>query len=152
MMKSHRTPTILPRTAEYAVRAAVMLARHYGERLVRADEIASVLGAPRNYLSKTLSALVHSGVLISMRGPAGGFALAKAPEQLSVAEVIDVFGDVAPTPARCVLGDRPCDALYPCAAHRRWSTITRLAREPLVATTIAELCGNHRWTNPLNTG
>ena len=83
MMKSHRTPTILPRTAEYAVRATVLLARHYGERLVRADEIASVLGAPRNYLSKTLNALVHSGVLISMRGPAGGFALAKAPEQLS---------------------------------------------------------------------
>ena len=141
---------MLPRTAEYAVRAAVLLARHYGERLVSADEIATVLGAPRNYLGKTLNTLVRSGVLTSMRGPGGGFALAKTPDLLSVAEVIDVFAEVQATDARCVLEDRPCDALSPCAAHRRWSTITRIAREPLVATTIGELCGNHRWTNALN--
>ncbi len=143
---------MLPRTAEYAVRAAVLLARHYGERLVSADEIAIGLGAPRNYLSKTLNALVHSGVLTSMRGPGGGFALAKAPERLSVAEVIDVFGDAKHAAARCIREDRACDAMNPCAAHRRWTAITRIAREPLVATTIAELCGNHRWTNPLNNG
>ncbi|MEO7456906.1 MAG: Rrf2 family transcriptional regulator [Gemmatimonadaceae bacterium] len=139
--------TMMPRTAEYAVRAAVLLARHYGERRVSADEIATVLGAPRNYLSKTLNALVRSGVLTSMRGPTGGFSLAKTPELISVADVIDVFADAEPAAARCVLEDRPCDSLFPCAAHRRWVTITRIAREPLVATTIGELCGNHRWTN-----
>ena len=143
---------MLPRTAEYAVRAAVLLARHYGERLVSADEIATVVGAPRNYLSKTLNTLVRSGVLTSMRGPGGGFALAKTPDLISVAEVIDVFADAQPRPQRCLLEDRPCDALFPCAAHRRWVTITRIAREPLVATTIGELCGNHRWTSALNNG
>ena len=143
---------MLPRTAEYAVRAAVLLARHYGERLVSADEIASVVGAPRNYLSKTLNTLVRSGVLTSMRGPGGGFALAKTPDQLSVAEVIDVFADAQSRPARCLLHDRPCEAEYPCAAHLRWVTITRIAREPLVATTIGELCGNHRYTSALNNG
>jgi len=143
---------MLPRTAEYAVRAAVLLARHYGERRVRADEIAAVLGAPRNYLSKTLNTLVRSGVLTSMRGPNGGFSLAKTPDLLSVAEVIDVFGDTQHRAARCVLEDRACDALFPCAAHRRWITITRIAREPLVATTIGELCGNHRWTNASTPG
>lgn len=144
--------TILPRTAEYAVRAAVLLARHYGERLVSAAEVATALGAPRNYLSKTLNTLVHSGVLISMRGPGGGFALAKTPDLLSVAEVIDVFGDTPPVASRCLLEDRPCDALFPCAAHRRWSTITRIAREPLVTTTIGDLSGIHRRTNALKIG
>lgn len=144
--------TMLPRTAEYAVRAAVLLARHYGERLVSADEIATVVGAPRNYLSKTLNALVRRGVLVSMRGPGGGFALATNPDLLSVAAVIDVFADPKPVPARCLLEDRPCDAAFPCAAHRRWVTITRIAREPLAATTIGELCGNHRWTNSSNIG
>ena len=143
---------MLARTAEYAVRAAVLLARHYGERLVSADEIATVVGAPRNYLSKTLNALVRGGVLTSMRGPGGGFALAKTPDLLSVAEVIDVFADAEPTAARCVLMDKPCDADFPCAAHRRWVTITRIAREPLLATTIGELCGNHRWMNAPNNG
>ncbi len=140
---------MLPRTAEYAVRAVVLLARHSGERLVSTGEIASVIGAPRNYLSKTLNTLVRSGILTSMRGPGGGFALAKPPGLISVADVIAVFAEAQPRHSRCLLEDKPCDAAFPCASHRRWVTLTRLAREPLVATTIGELCGNHRWTSAL---
>jgi Rrf2 family protein len=143
---------MLSRTADYAVRAVVLLARHHGERLVSADEIASVLGAPRNYMSKTLNALVRRGVLTSMRGPGGGFALAISPETLSVAMVIDVFADARPVVARCLLEDRPCNLDEPCSAHRRWMTITHVARDPLVTTTIGELCGNHRFTSASNKG
>jgi Rrf2 family protein len=132
---------MLSRTAEYAVRAVVLLARQHDERALRADEIADRLGAPRNYLSKTLNALARSGVLSSARGPGGGFALAMPPEQLSIADIIDVFADEQPVIARCLLGDAPCDASHPCAAHRRWSAITIQAREPLLRTTIAQLCG-----------
>jgi Rrf2 family protein len=144
--------TMLPRTAEYAVRAVVLLARYHGDRLVSAEEIATVLGAPRNYLSKTLNTLVRHGVLTSMRGPGGGFALATPPELVSVADVVDVFSDPQPTTVRCLLEDRPCDSDAPCEAHRRWVTITRIAREPLLATTIGELCRNHRSTSALNNG
>jgi Rrf2 family protein len=143
---------MLSRTADYAVRAAVLLARHYGERLVSSDEIATVVGAPRNYMSKTLNALARQGVLTSMRGPGGGFALAIAPDLLPVATVVDVFTDTRPVVARCLIEDRPCDADAPCSAHRRWMTITRLARDPLAATTIGELCGIHRYTSPSNPG
>ena len=133
---------MLSRTADYAVRAAVLLARHHGERLVSADEIASVVGAPRNYMAKTLNALVRRGVLASTRGPGGGFTLAMSPDVLSVATVIDVFADTRPVVSRCLLENRPCDTEAPCAAHRRWMTITRIAREPLVATTIGDLSGS----------
>ena len=141
---------MLSRTADYAVRAVVLLARHYGERLVSADEIASALGAPRNYMSKTLNALVRRGLLTSMRGPGGGFALAISPDTLSVATVVDVFADTRPAVARCLLEDRPCDPDAPCSAHRRWKSITHMAREPLVGTTIGELCGTHRSTSVSN--
>jgi Rrf2 family protein len=143
---------MMPRTAEYAVRAVVLLARHHGERLVSADEIATVLGAPRNYMSKTLNSLVRNGVLTSMRGPGGGFALKKSPELVSVADVVDVFADPQLKSVRCLLEDKPCDADAPCVAHRRWVAITRIAREPLLATTIGELCSNHRSTSALNNG
>jgi Rrf2 family protein len=141
---------MLSRTADYAVRAVVLLARHHGKRLVSADEIASVLGAPRNYMSKTLNTLARRGVLTSMRGPGGGFGLALAPDALSVATVIDVFADARPVVTRCLLEDRPCNIDEPCSAHRRWMTITRIAREPLVGTTIGELCGTHRGTSASN--
>lgn len=136
---------MLSRTAGYAVRAVVLLARHYGERPLSADEIASTLGAPRNYLSKTLNALTHRGILTSARGPGGGYALAVSPDALSVADIADVFADARPDGARCLLDDSLCDPRDPCSAHRRWTEITLSAREPLLRTAIGELCvGEHR--------
>ena len=136
---------MLSRTAKYAVRAVVVLARHYGERPVSADEIASILGAPRNYLSKTLLALTRRGILTSARGPGGGYALAVAPHALSVADIADVFADAMPEAARCLLDDSLCDPKHPCSAHRRWTEITLSARESMRRTVIGELCGE-KWT------
>jgi Rrf2 family protein len=135
---------MLSRTVEYAVRAVIVLARHHGERLVSADEIASILGAPRNYLSKTLNTLTHRGILTSTRGPGGGYGLAIAPGELSVADIAGVFADARPDVARCLLSDSACDAKHPCSAHERWTYITLNAREPLLHTAIAELCGSQR--------
>ena len=132
---------MLSRTAEYAVRAVVVLALQHDAGPLPADEIAARIGAPRNYLSKTLNALVRRGVLSGTRGPGGGFALVTPPEKLSIADIIDVFADEQPVVARCLLGNAPCDARHPCAAHHRWSGITIQAREPLLRTTIAQLSG-----------
>ena len=129
------------------MRAVVLLARHYGERPVSADEIASRLGAPRNYLSKTLNALTHRGILTSARGPGGGYALAIAPNALSVADIADVFADAKPGGARCLLDDSLCDPTHPCSAHRRWTEIALNAREPLLRTAIGELCADEHGTN-----
>ena len=135
---------MLSRTAEYAVRAVVLLAKHYNQRLVSADEVASITGAPRNYLSKTLNALTRAGILTSARGPGGGFSLAMPPEELSVAQVADVFAEVHPVAARCLLGNGKCDRQHPCVAHQRWTAITMAAREPLLQTAISELSGDMR--------
>lgn len=132
---------MLSRTAEYAVRAVMVLAREYGQRAVSADEIASILGAPRNYLSKTLNALARRGILTSARGPGGGFSLAVSPDVLTVADIVDVFADANANAARCLLRDSPCDPAHPCATHGRWTALTRSAREPLLRTAISELSG-----------
>ena len=133
---------MLSRTAEYAVRAVVFLAKHYDDRLVGTDEIATGIGAPRNYLSKTLNALTRAGILTSARGPGGGFSLAMPPEALSVARVADVFAEIRPATTQCLLGDRDCDRANPCMAHLQWTAITMAAREPLLQTAISELSGS----------
>ena len=131
---------MLSRTAEHAVRAVILLARHYGDRTVGAEEISTQLGVPRNYLSKTLNVLVRAGILTSARGPGGGFVLAVSPDVLTVADVVDVFSEGRPSAVvRCLLEDAPCDPLHPCSAHRRWSRVTKGAREPLLRTVIGEL-------------
>jgi Rrf2 family protein len=125
-------------TTDYALRAVLYLARTGDGRLVPAEEIAEAIGAPRNYLSKTLHALTRLGIVTSARGPHGGFSLAVPAAQLTLARVIDCFDEPPPRP-RCMLGAGPCNRLDPCAAHERWSAIVAARRRPLAETTVADL-------------
>lgn len=125
-------------TADYAIRALLLLARSIDGRPLRADEIADGVGAPRNYMAKTLNGLAKAGLLASARGPAGGFTLLTDPEKLTIAQVVDLFETPRGNP-RCLLGARPCDPLHPCAAHGRWTAIADARRAPLATTTLADL-------------
>lgn len=129
---------MLSATAEHAVRAVLLLARHDGAKALSADAIAAELGAPRNYLAKTLNALAKTGVVHSARGAAGGFTLAIPPERLTLARIIRPFDDHARTPA-CLLRNRPCNPQHPCAVHARWNAIVGHAAARFEQTTIAEL-------------
>lgn len=128
---------ILSQTSEYAVRAVLYLARVDGGR-ASAEAIATALGAPANYMSKTLNQLAKSGVVTGTRGPAGGFRLAIDPAKLSVARVTQAFSTPRQNPV-CLLGDRPCNSRRPCAAHHRWTEVTQAVQSPLEETTIADL-------------
>jgi Rrf2 family protein len=123
-------------TADHAIRALLVLARTGG--FVRAEAIASATGAPRNYMAKTLNALAKSGIVSSTRGPAGGFALAVAPETLTLDRIVELF-DVPRQQTRCLLGNTPCDPRRPCAAHDGWVAVMHAHRSPLASTTIADL-------------
>jgi Rrf2 family protein len=129
---------MLSATAEHAVRAVLLLSRHDGSKALSADAIAAELGAPRNYLAKTLNALAKAGVVHSARGAAGGFTLAIPPDKLTLARIISPFDDHARTPA-CLLRNRACDSLNPCAVHARWNAIVGHAEARFAQTTIAEL-------------
>jgi Rrf2 family iron-sulfur cluster assembly transcriptional regulator len=73
-----------------------------------------------------------------MRGPTGGFMLVRDPEELTVADVVGTFDEPAARPM-CLLGGQPCSAAQPCESHVRWMAVTAAMREPLTATTVADL-------------
>ena len=132
---------MLSSTSDYAVRAILVLAQAKPGRAMRADEIARATGSPANYLAKTLNALAKTGIVTSARGPLGGFTLAIAADELTLARIVDCFEDVRPN-TRCLLGTRPCDAGNPCRAHRRWTAVQDARRAALADTTIADLLGS----------
>lgn len=131
---------MLSLTADHAIRALLVLARGEAGRPMRADEIASATGAPQNYMAKTLNALAKAGLVMSARGPAGGFALAVSAESITLDDVIRVFDTPRPH-SRCMLGSGPCDPQHPCAAHDAWTALMQARRLPLIETTIAKLLG-----------
>lgn len=129
---------MLSQTAEYALRAVLYVAQHGRDRLVQVNEMAEALRIPRNYLSKTVHALVREGVLQSTRGKAGGFRLAAPPERLYVVQVVAPFGGLGEE-RHCLLGQPQCNDRSACAAHARWKQVAERVAEFFRETTIAEL-------------
>lgn len=133
---------MLSQTSEHAIRALLYLAQQAPGEPVPADRIARALGAPGNYLGKTLQLLARRGLLASARGAAGGFRLLRAPNEIALADVVHAVDDGPRPQAVCLLGNRPCRAAAPCAAHAAWSTVQQELWAPLRRTTIADLLEN----------
>lgn len=114
---------MLSQTAEYALRTVLYLAARQEDGLLRVGDIASDLGIPQNYLSKTLHVLAKAGVLHSSRGKNGGFRLAKPATRLALAEVVAPFNGPSGTRI-CLLGRAACSDSDPCPAHAKWKGVS----------------------------
>ena len=131
---------LLPQTAEYALRATIRIAtnqRAAPGAWVRVGDIAGAVDVPRNYLSKTLHQLVRAGVLVSTRGPAGGFRLAIPAAELTLARVAMVF--TQPHGHRCLLGTGPCGTNPDCPVHTRWKPVAARVTAFFGSTTIGDV-------------
>jgi Rrf2 family protein len=129
---------MLSQTAEYALRAVLYLADHRDDGPLGADELANVLGVPRNYLSKTLHRLTRERILASARGKGGGFRLAADPRRLTLLRVVEPF-DAISAERRCLLGRPACDDRHPCPAHHRWKAVSTQVAAFFRQTTVADV-------------
>lgn len=81
---------LLPRPARFALMATLDVALHARGRPVSSKQLAARHDLPPRRLETILQALVRSGILKSVRGPAGGYALARERRRLSVGEIVRV--------------------------------------------------------------
>ena len=75
--------------SSYAVTALVYLVREKPEAPVAAIKMARVEGLPAQFLRTLLKPLVGAGILRSVRGPNGGYRLARAPKDITLLEVVE---------------------------------------------------------------
>jgi Rrf2 family transcriptional regulator, iron-sulfur cluster assembly transcription factor len=129
---------MLSQTSEHAVRAVIYLAQQAPGAPISAEQVSTALGAPANYLAKTLNTLAKRGILGSVRGPRGGFWLATPADKLTLAALVRVFDEPRRNPV-CLMGGRPCTDAAPCELHFRWKAINEASNEPLERTTLADL-------------
>jgi Rrf2 family protein len=82
---------------EYALRALLVLSLSYGEAVVRIQTISNQQNIPKKFLEQILNDLKTMGAVESQRGAAGGYRLARPPEEITLASVIrHVEGALAP--------------------------------------------------------
>lgn len=118
----------------------LFIAQHEAEGPVRADQIASALRIPRNYLSKTLHRLAQEGILASARGRGGGFLLAIPADRLPLLRVAGLFDTLEPG-RQCLLGQPVCSDRTACEAHARWKDVSERVARFFRETMVADLLG-----------
>jgi Rrf2 family protein len=124
--------------ADYAVRAAAELAAAAGGRPLKRDQISEAQGIPSKFLESIMLELKHAGIVTSQRGAEGGYRLARAADDISVADVIRAVDG----PLANVRGERPETVEYsgPAASLRDvWVAVRASLREVLETTTLDDL-------------
>jgi len=133
----------LTRKGDYAVRVVVDLAAQPPDGPVRSPDIGRRTGVPSAYLTKIIQALAHAGLLRTRRGALGGVALARAPESITLRQVIEaVEGPIYLN--RCLIRGGLCPRDRLCPVHPVWARIQRLLTRELDAVHVAALAEGAR--------
>lgn len=126
---------MIPKTAEYALRATVCLAGAAGGP-ASADVLAERTKVPRSYLNRVLRDLAAAGLLHSKPGPGGGHELARPAGEVTI---LDVVNAVAPIERieRCPLGLPSHTSL--CPLHRELDRAYASVQEAFRRVTLKDL-------------
>ncbi len=123
--------------AEYACIAMLELAaNHEAPQPVRIKDIAEAHGIPSRFLVQILLQLKGAGLVRSVRGASGGYHLARPPEKISLADVVNVI-DRAPGPRRVPPGTPPGGALQ--TLREVWKEIEAAEQRMLQELSLANL-------------
>jgi Rrf2 family protein len=132
--------------AEYGVRVMVELARRAGDEPVPLAEIASHDGLPLAYLEHLVARLRKAGLVDSRRGSRGGYMLARAASEITMAEVVEALeGSIAPiecisqAPDGSIVCSREAGADHVCPTKLLWTRVRFSIVTTLRETTLADL-------------
>jgi Rrf2 family transcriptional regulator, cysteine metabolism repressor len=129
---------------EYALRAMIELTLRGGQGLVSAREIAEAQHIPVRFLEQQLGALHKAGIVESFRGAGGGCRLARAPEDLRVADVVDAI-EGPMYPMFCLDPENhTCFQDGLCGLQELWGDVRVAVRTVFERTTLADLADRHR--------
>lgn len=128
----------------FAIAAVLDIAYHSGGEPVQSRDITRRQGIPRRYLEQTLQQLVRSGILIGVRGPRGGYRLARERRRISIGDIVAVVQAMeAPDPADL---DPLQSPLGQKIVRPMWETLSADVLSTLNATSIDDLC-RQAWAN-----
>lgn len=129
----------LGRESAYAIEGLLVLAgKPFGAPILLRD-IAASRAVPRSFLAKIFQKLARSGIVVSSRGAVRGYALARAPKEIKVKEILLTI-EGPDLLDRCILWSDRCAESNPCPMHHWWKPVkARIIRDLMERTTLADL-------------
>jgi Rrf2 family cysteine metabolism transcriptional repressor len=129
----------------YALRSMVDLAMHCDQHPVSRKEIAARQDISPHYMEQLFAKLRDAGLIEAVRGPGGGYRLARRADEITAGEVVRAVEDVL-SPVACLLADPDlqCQRAPTCPTQRVWKELGERVSQYLDSIPIAELCEDAR--------
>jgi Rrf2 family protein len=131
---------MLTRKGKYGLKAMIALAKEHGDGPVLIGDLAEKEAIPKKFLENILLALKHRGLVHSRKGPGGGYQLGRAPEQISVGDIIRALdGPLALVSCVSQTAYSPCEECVTekdCAVRRIFQQVRDQTAKILDGTTL----------------
>ncbi len=129
---------VIRRNTDYALRLVAGLVGNYGEKPISARQLAEDGDVSTILACKLLQKLSAAKIVKSSMGAGGGFELAKAPEKISLYQIIwAIQGDVCFN--KCVANPKSCPRSPKCAVSKKLASLQKYIEESLKNTTLDKL-------------
>ncbi len=128
---------LLTRTS-YGIRAILQLAENHGKRPLQIKAIARQQDISVKYLEQVIAILKSAGFVRSIRGPKGGYVLAKPPNQIKLNDVFTALeGPI--TTVECTEDENYCSRTADCVTRQVWTEVQKAIINVLESLTLQNL-------------
>lgn len=123
--------------SRYGTRAIIEIARYYRKPPIKRKEITAKQLIPDSYLENILVTLKAAGLITTIRGANGGYQLAKAPDEITVFEVVQALeGCITPVPC---IDSGECNLFGICITRSIWSEMYQAMEQVLTSYTLKDV-------------
>jgi len=122
----------------YGARAMLELACHYGEGPVELKEIAKKENISLKYLEQVINPLRASGLVKSIRGSKGGYALAKPPSEICLYDVVETLEGPLNL-LECLRDAKTCQKIPTCVTRDIWKEVSEAISKIFYSVTLEDM-------------
>jgi Rrf2 family transcriptional regulator, cysteine metabolism repressor len=134
--------------ARYGTRAILQIAKSYGKNSVKRKDVALSQGISQAYLVNILITLKTRGLIDTIRGAQGGYALKKPPSQITLFDVVQSLeGSLAPV--ECLENTSACGKIPTCVTRTVWKDLMAAQEKVLRSVTLQDLV-DREWSEGSN--
>lgn len=124
--------------SRYAARAIIEIAKQEGDKPITRKTICESQQISSSYLENILIILKNQGIIKTIRGPRGGYSLAKSPEDITMFDIVNVFeGSISAV--HCVDDPHNCTRYEQCPTKIVWEELMKSQKKVLTSFTIDKL-------------
>ncbi|MBN1795455.1 MAG: Rrf2 family transcriptional regulator [Sedimentisphaerales bacterium] len=122
----------------YGLRAAIELAKNYGNGPLQIKLIGKNQGISVKYLEQIIAMLKNGGIVRSLRGARGGYVLAREPEKIGLDEIVLALEGSIST-VECVENESLCARAADCVARQVWTKVQDAMIDVLKSMTLKDM-------------